>query len=83
MNIKYIVFKKDNGDFPVIFPAMIKHSMIAESIQSKYPGIVPISAGFVEALPGRWISYGKSASLKLKSNPEIDNDLLNIFLNIT
>lgn len=80
MDIKYIIFKRPTGEFPIIFPAMVKHAMIAKSIQSEYPGIVPVRAAFAKLYRGYWHCYGESVSLKLKSNPTEDDILLNTFL---
>jgi len=61
--MKYIMFDPPCGAmFPVVFPEHIDHSMIASSIQSQYPGIKPISAGFCDQAGTAW---GKSVTLNL------------------
>lgn len=71
---KYIVV---DYDMPYIFPEFINHIDFAHRVTGK-----PVtSAGFVYVdSEGSYKCYGESISLKLKSNPEADNKLLNKFL---
>lgn len=74
MDAKYVIFDSESyGEFPVVFPAMINHSKIADSVVSRYPGIKPIRAGHINTLLA---CYGESVSLKLKSNLKIDTALI-------
>lgn len=72
-NSKYIVFDDGLNDYPVIFPHFVQHDTIAGAMSPRKP----ISAGFVRVHPEGYIeAYGESISLKLKSNPEVDDLLL-------
>jgi hypothetical protein len=47
-NVKYIIFEwPGRGEVPIIFPSGIYHWEIAKSIQSVFPGVSPVRAGFV------------------------------------
>ena len=85
MDSKYIVFNgPGSGLFPVIFPPNVKHSMIASAMHERYPGIEPVSAGFVSlSLASEYFNcYGESQSLKLGSDPEQDSSLIDTMFNI-
>ena len=72
--MKYIVFEDPSGlRYPILFPEVIGHDMIARSINAAYPGIRPVSAGFCSAHGGAW---GNSVSLGLKYNPVDDKQLI-------
>lgn len=72
-NTKYVIMSSPvHGEFPIIFPSSIKHSMIVKSIKSEYPGISCTSAGFVDIVSNDISCYGSSTSLKIKSRPEDD-----------
>ena len=79
--MKYIIFKDDFQEVPIIFPEIINHS--------QFVGLRPISAGFVNLygddrpLEGAccsdnairvWVG-GESTGLRLKSRPE-DQEIL-------
>lgn len=71
---KYIMYEwPGKGDVPVLFPAMVKHSVINSMITHEYPGITPIAAGFVELRASGPVCYGQSTSLKLSSRGDIDS----------
>jgi len=71
--IKYVIMNSPvEGEYPIIFPAMIKHSFITGCIQEKYPGIKCVSAGFIDK---DLKCYGKSQSLKIGSR-QIDNIIM-------
>ncbi len=66
---KYVVTRWSGGNETMfIFPGWVKHSKFA-----KFFGPV-LSAGFVDMEIKT--CYGESVSLKIKSNPKIDNVLL-------
>ena len=72
--MKYIIFQEPGGlEFPILFPDLVTHSMIQQSINSVYPGIKAVRAGFCNNLGACW---GKSVSLKLNSNMAEDEWLL-------
>lgn len=87
---KYIVFKDKHGRrFPVIFPAEMVHSHVAEAVQNavrmdeiharprdfSFPK--PVSAGFVSRV-GAYAVNGDSESLGLKSHAD-DLQLINTY----
>jgi hypothetical protein len=76
MNIlKYIINKKNN---PVLFSRDIQHNTLNQEANS---------AGFIilkyDSLANRFVAkcFGESDTLMLKSNPEIDEKLIETFLN--
>lgn len=76
MNIlKYIINKKND---PVIFSRDIQHNTLNQEANS---------AGFIiikyDSLANRFVAkcFGESDTLMLKSNPEIDEKLIETFLN--
>ena len=71
-NIKYVVTDYNRTNTMFIFPANVYHSKFAKMFGT------PISAGFIDIKNKR--CYGQSTSLKLKSNPKVDNILLGILL---
>jgi hypothetical protein len=78
---KYVIFDSlTKGEFPVVFPAHIDHSFIVDCVRSKYPGIGAVRGGRMNRLATRWNCYGKGISAKLKSDPKIDNTLINSVL---
>lgn len=76
-NCKYIVldeFHSENGirDFlMILFPSIITHIEMSK----QFPNSKIISAGFINL--GSRYCYGESIGLKIKSNPPVDNLLLN------
>lgn len=77
MSAKYVIFKSPvHGEFPVVFPSSINHSFITHCVLSEYPGIVPVRAGFVDVENGTFDCHGNSISLKLQSDPKIDDLLI-------
>lgn len=74
---KYVIMDSPLlGEFPIIFPSMVKHSFIVECIYQKYPGIKCVSAGFINGDGG---CYGKSESLKIGSRNNDTNIIINAF----
>ena len=70
---KYVIFDDGGSDMPIIFPNHVNHSSVAMMFGSWKP----ISAGFVTIDGfGEVRAYGKSTSLGIDSQPEIDNKLL-------
>jgi hypothetical protein len=71
---KYVVLDDPvNGEVPILFPIIIKHSMIVSCIQKEFPGIKCISAGFFNE---QFTCYGESQSLHLSSRNKKDTLLL-------
>jgi len=73
MKVKYVVINYHGDDTMIIFPGYIQHATMAKI------GCVIISAGFVNMKTKA--CYGESVSLKVKSDPELDNILLEEFFN--
>ena len=73
-SVKYIIFDwPERGKIPIIFPSSIYHWEIAKSIQSVFPDVSPVRAGFVGE---SFECSGSSDTLQLRSNPIIDNILI-------
>ena len=61
------MFEEPYGiQYPIVFPDLVKHDFITQCVNAAYPGIRPISAGFV-SLDG--IPYGQSVGLQMKPLP--------------
>jgi len=75
INGKYIVIKTEYNEMPVLFPFIVKHNSLVASNRI-------VSAGFWKLEDGKFICYGESNSLQLKSRPEIDNELMNTYFNL-
>ena len=73
MKLKYVVTRYLQNETMFIFPEYVDHSKFA-----RHMGL-PLSAGFINMKEKA--CYGKSVSLKIDSNPEIDNILLKQMLN--
>ena len=74
MKQKYVTFQSYNGEHLIVFPEFIQHSVFADCIRKASPHypMNPISAGFVVDAQ----CTGISESLRLKSRPKEDTDLL-------
>lgn len=65
--MKYVIFEEPSGvEYPIVFPDLVKHDFIVQCVNTAYPGIKPISAGFCNVSGEAW---GKSISLNMKSRP--------------
>lgn len=74
--MKYIVVEDGFGiECPYIFPDHIQHYMMLSDIGGKL-----ISAGFIVSGVNGIECYGDSFSLKVKSRPVIDTELVNKML---
>lgn len=72
MKIKYITFDTGYTEAIIVFPFILMHRDI------QVPGTV-LGAGFIELDNNKWICYGESVSLNVKSRVEdtkIANNLL-------
>jgi hypothetical protein len=79
---KYVTFENYAGSEHLLpFPNFIQHSVFAKQVQesSPYKPMQPISAGFIVDAK----CVGMSESLRLKSRPKEDTDLLIKTLGIT
>jgi len=72
---KYIIVDSLAPELPVVFTELFTHSDIARSIGGKVH-----SAGFCYIENNRYVCYGESVSLKVKSRGEIDSKILNNLL---
>lgn len=65
--MKYVMFEEPGGmQYPIVFPEHVQHRFITQCVNAAYPGIKPISAGFVST---DGMAHGKSIGLDLKSLP--------------
>ena len=71
---KYVMFDWQTGEVPILFPSQIGHNEIVQMVKSVYPGIEPVSAGFVS--PDK-TCYGESVSIKLSSR-KVDTNIVKI-----
>lgn len=66
---KYVIVRDGfGGEWPILFPVMIRHSTIPKSFA--------VSAGMCDTDGSQWRAYGESLTLDLKSRPKLDSDLL-------
>lgn len=78
---KYIIFMLSNDSYKesMLFEATLSHSDVFKCIKKNYPDAVISSAGFWDIdNNGKFITYGESVSLNVKSSPEADAFLLNL-----
>lgn len=68
--MKYIIFRHENIEYPVIFPISMTHTDVAKYIPMK-----PVSAGFVDI--ASLVCFGRSESLNLSSR-EQDSKILDM-----
>lgn len=67
-----------HGNTPVVFPETLVHADVARQLFG--PGAIIHGAGFVQIdREGRYVCYGESISLGVKSR-EDDSDVLNMYL---
>jgi hypothetical protein len=72
--MKYVVVKTQLGlEIPILFPELINHS----TVQKFGRDHESVSAGFCLFDGGKWNAYGESMTLRLKSRPNEDSDLIN------
>ena len=75
---KYIIINKDQ---PIIFPETYAHADMALWIAGAHWRDAVTSAGFVSvSSEGGYRCYGESVSLRIKSNGEADDRILNKYL---
>jgi len=68
--MKYVLFEDPSGlQYPIVFPELVQHYIIVNSVRAAYPGVKPVSAGFCSTSGNAW---GESISCKIKSNPKND-----------
>jgi len=76
---KYIVVKNPLNDFHmIIFPPLINHWDMFQTINSKFSYEI-ISGGYIDEFLN---CYGSSMTLRIKSRPEEDTEILHQMLNI-
>lgn len=76
--LKYITVDTGLCIIAYVFPSLINHADFARNISGEV-----LTAGFCQPYIKdneiKWSAYGKSFSLKLESNPEIDSQLITRF----
>jgi len=72
---KYIIVDSLAPELPIVFTELLTHSDVARSIGGKVHG-----AGFCHIENNRYVCYGESVSLKVKSRGEADSKILNNLL---
>jgi hypothetical protein len=67
---KYVILKHAENEIPLVFSPLLSHELVARRGNA-------LSAGFCELdAAGRWITSGRSESLKLGARPQ-DAEILN------
>lgn len=80
MKSKYIII--GDGNIPVVFPELYEHRRVAIAMTDEplsAPGVI-VGAGFCYIEDNKYVCYGESISLHIKSRNEIDSKILNIKL---
>jgi len=78
---KYVMFDWPTCSYvPILFPPCVRHSDIVKMVKEVYPGVEPISAGFVEydKESNKMRCYDESTTLKLSCENPRDTNLINI-----
>lgn len=76
MQGKYLIIKTEYDEQPLTFPITIQHNSLLSANKI-------IAAGFFKYENGKFICYGKSESLHIKSRSETDSEILNMYFNFT
>lgn len=71
---KYVVIEIDDIEYPIIFPELLQHGDVVDGLKSRYPYLNVVSGGFIDK--EYHTAYGESISLKVKSRPDEDTDLI-------
>jgi len=72
---KYIIIRRIDGEFPILFPAAMRHSHMVPQ------DAIPVAAGFYQIIDtDTLLVSGESTSLNLKSRPQ-DAALIRALLN--
>lgn len=77
MKCKYIVVKQGGFTLPFVFSELSTHSDIAHAVGGDVVG-----AGFCFIDEDRYHCYGQSVSCNVKSNGEMDANILNRLLGV-
>ena len=82
MRAKYVIFDGSLCTRTFIFGNETQHKEMAQLMAAVYPGIIPVSAGFVsitevDSLTDEVKVWGKSDSLNLSSRPEDERIIKN------
>ena len=77
---KYIIVDNATGIIPVVFTELATHKDVARGFM---PGTI-IGAGFcyIDERDCKYVCYGESTSLNVKSRGDEDSKLLNKFLGV-
>lgn len=77
---KYIIV--DTGMFvaPIVFTDMLTHADVAMAIAPKGQDALVLGAGFCHIENNKYVCYGESVSLDVKSRGEVDSKILNRYL---
>lgn len=72
---KYIIIGRD--EMPIVFPELLKHSDVARQMGGAHN---VTGAGFCHITDDKYVCYGESTSLNVKSRQEVDSKILNTLL---
>lgn len=76
--MKYIVLNSNGVEVAILFPDAVAHSQAVNQAQGK-----PIAAGFCYVQNGRWIAYGGSDSLQIKSRGRLDAEAIHLTFDLS
>ena len=72
---KYIIIGRD--EMPIVFPEVLKHSDVARMMGGEQN---VTGAGFCHIIDDKYVCYGESTSLNVKSRGQQDSRILNFLL---
>jgi len=76
--VKYIIVESMEIETPVVFNELIQHKTIAG-----FQRVVGAGFCYVSIDSGKWVCFGESVSLGVKSREKNDADILNHFIPLT
>lgn len=78
---KYIIIQTDLATIPVVFGDLISHVRVAYSLVTDPDDVIAAGFCYIDD-NGRYVCYGESVSLRVKSRGEEDSSFLNKYLGI-
>lgn len=76
MELKYIVYTKDDIERFVIFDKITTHLDVASGLHMYKPTI--LGAGFITIRDTGWYCYGRSETLNISSRDELDAEVITL-----
>jgi hypothetical protein len=81
---KYVIIDTDLFAAPVVFSDLLQHADVVRSLAGKTSSAISAGFCYIKVVDGepRYVCYGESISLGLKSRPEEDARILNKYLGV-